>query len=42
MAQLIVGCAMQRKESRGLNYNIDHPQVDDLNWKRDTFIKKQF
>ena len=42
VAQLIVSCAMQRKESRGLNYNIDHPQVDDLNWKRDTFIKKQF
>ncbi|MCM0083399.1 L-aspartate oxidase [Geomonas sp. Red32] len=41
VAKLIVSCAQMRKESRGLNYNIDYPQLDD-NWKRDTIIKKQF
>ncbi|GFO63598.1 L-aspartate oxidase [Geomonas paludis] len=42
VAQLIVACAQMRKESRGLNYNIDYPGVDDVNWKRDTHIKKKF
>ena len=40
VAELIVSCAQQRKESRGLHYTIDYPERDDVNWKKDTLIRK--
>jgi len=40
-AMLIVQCAMMRKESRGLHYNIDYPESNDENWRKDTCIFKK-
>ena len=41
VAKLIIECALIRKESRGLHYNVDHPKTDDDNWLKDTILKSE-
>ncbi len=40
VAGVIIECSRLRKESRGLHYNLDYPDRDDINWLRDTVVKK--
>ena len=40
VAELIIESALQRKESRGLQYTLDYPNRDDANWKHDTILRK--
>jgi L-aspartate oxidase len=38
VADLIVECASQRKESRGLHYTVDYPERNDIEFARDTVL----
>ncbi|MBF0265947.1 MAG: L-aspartate oxidase [Gammaproteobacteria bacterium] len=38
VAQLIIKCAMARKESRGLHYTLDYPYVDDKQYSKNTIM----
>lgn len=42
VAELIIKCAMHRKESRGLHYNIEYPSRDDKRWMKDTILRRSF
>jgi L-aspartate oxidase len=40
VSELIIRCAMKRKESRGLHYTLDYPQTDDRHYRKNTVMRK--
>jgi L-aspartate oxidase len=42
VAELVIQCAMHRKESRGLHYNIAYPEKNDRRWKKDTVLRRPY
>jgi L-aspartate oxidase len=42
VSELIIKCALKRKESRGLHYNIQYPEKDDKQYLKDTILQRSF
>jgi L-aspartate oxidase len=42
VAELIIKCALHRKESRGLHYTLEYPRRDDERWCKDTVLRRPF